>query len=69
MKNNFVADGLSRFLRGQKNAQSKSIEQKCAAELANAGPDENGKIRERMAAEILRREKVLNHKPSSATLW
>jgi hypothetical protein len=69
MKNHFVADGLSRFLRGKKNAQSDSIEKKYAAELANAKPVEGAKIRERMAAEILRREKALNHKPSAATLW
>jgi hypothetical protein len=69
MKNEFVADGLSRFLRGKKNLQSESIEQKYAAELALAGPDEKRKIHERMAAESLRREKVLNHQPSPKTLW
>ena len=69
MKNHFVADGLSRFLRGKKNAQFDSIEKKYAAELANAKLVESAKIRERMAAEILRREKALNHKPSGATLW
>ena len=69
MKNKFVADGLSRFLRGKKDAQSESIEKKYAAELANAGPDEKEKIRERMAKESLQREKSLNHKPSAATLW
>jgi hypothetical protein len=69
MKNKFVADGFSRFLRGKKNAQSESIEKKHAAELANAGPDEKEEIRERMAKESLQREKALNHKPSAATLW
>jgi hypothetical protein len=69
MKNKFVADGLSRFLRGKKDAQFESIEKKRAAELANAGPDEKEKIRERMAKESLQREKALNHKPSAATLW
>ena len=69
MKNKFVADGLSRFLRGKKNAQSESIEKKCAVELANADPDEKEKIRERLAKESLQREKALNHKPSAATLW
>jgi hypothetical protein len=69
MKNQFVADGYRRFLRGKRNAQSDSIEKKYAAELANAKPVENAKNRERMAAEILRREKALNHKPSGATLW
>ena len=69
MKNKFVADGPFRFLRGKKNAQSDSIEKKYAAELANAKPAESAKIRERMAAEILRREKALNHQPSAATLW
>jgi hypothetical protein len=69
MKNKFVADGPFRFLRGKKNAQSDFIEKKYAAELANAKPVESAKIRERMAAEILQREKVLNHKPSAATLW
>ena len=69
MKNKFVADGLSRFLRGKKDAQFESIEKKYAAELANAGPDEKEKIRERMTKESLQREKALNHKPSAATLW
>ena len=69
MKNKFVADGLSRFLRGKKDAQSESIEKKRVAELANAGPDEKEKIRERMAKESLQREKALNHKPSAAALW
>ena len=69
MKNNFVADGLTRFLRGKKDAQFESIEKKYAAELANAGPDEKEKIRERMAKESLQRKKALNHKPSAATLW
>lgn len=67
--NNIVADGPSRFLRGKKALQSDSIEKKYAAELALAGPDEKRKIRERMAAESQRREKMLNHQPSPKTLW
>ncbi len=69
MKNKFVADGSFRFLRGKKNAESDSIEKKYAAESANADPVEKEKIRERLAKESLQREKALNHKPSSATLW
>ena len=69
MKNKFVADGDRRLWLGRKTLVSESIEKKYAAELASAGPDEKEKIRERMAAEILRREKALNHKPSAATLW
>jgi hypothetical protein len=69
MKNEFVADGFNRFLRGKQAAQSESIEMKYAVGLANAGPDEKLKIHERMAEEFLRREKMLNHKPSAKTLW
>jgi hypothetical protein len=69
MKNKVVADGYRRFLQGKKTIASASIEKKRAAELANAGPDEKEKIRERMAKESLQREKALNHKPSAATLW
>ena len=69
MKNKFVADGYRRFVQGKKTVTSESIEKKRAAELANAGPDEKEKIRERMAKESLQREKALNHKPSAATLW
>jgi len=69
MKNKFVADGYHRFLQGKKTIASESIEKKFAAELANASPVEKEKIRGRMAAKILQREKALNHKPSAATLW
>ena len=69
MKNSFVADGHRRFLQGRKTVASESIEKKHAAELANAGPDEKEKIRERMAKESHQREKALNHKPSAGTLW
>jgi len=69
MKNKFVADGAQRLWLGKEALASESIEEKHAAELANAGPDEKEKIRERMAKESLQREKALNHKPSAATLW
>ena len=69
MKNKFVADGAQRLWLGKKALASEPIEEKYAVELANAGPDEKGKIRERMAKESLQREKALNHKPSAATLW
>jgi hypothetical protein len=69
MKNKFVADGLGRFMRAKRATATESIEKKYAAELANAKPVESAKIRERMAAEILRREKALNHKPSAGSLW
>jgi hypothetical protein len=69
MKNKFVADGVQRLWLGKKALASESIEKKRAAELANAGPVEREKIRERMAKESLQREKALNHKPSAATLW
>ena len=69
MKNKFVADGYRRFLHGRRVVTTESIEKKYASELANAGPDEKRKIRERMVEEFLRREKMLNHKPSAGTLW
>jgi len=69
MKNQFVADGYHRLRLGRKALASESVEKKYASELANAGPDEKEKIRERMAKESLRCEKALNHKPSAATLW
>jgi len=69
MKNQFVADGYHRLRLGQEALASESIEKKYAAELANAGPDEKEKIRERMAKESRQREKALNRKPSAATLW
>jgi hypothetical protein len=69
MKNKFVADGHSRFLRAKKSAASESIEKKYAADLAKAAPAEKLQIRERMAEEFLRREKIKAHQPSPATLW
>jgi hypothetical protein len=69
MKNKVVEDGYFRFLQGRKAATSESIEKKYAARLANAGPDEKRKIRERMVEEFLQREKTRNHKPSAGTLW
>jgi hypothetical protein len=69
MKNKFVADGLRRFMRAKRVFSSESIEQKYAAELANATPAQKLEIRKRMAQEYLRREKFVNHKPSPGTLW
>ena len=69
MKNKFVADGFRRFMRGKKAALSESVEKKYAAELANADPRQKLQIRERMAEEYLRREKIEGHKPSPGTLW
>lgn len=69
MKNNFVVNGFQRFLRGKAAATSESIEKKFAAELAKASPAEKVQIRERMAEEFLRREKIKDHKPSPGTLW
>lgn len=65
----FVADGYLRFLRGKRAAASESIEDQYSAALAKAGLNGKGKIRERMAQECLRREKMLRHKPSPGTLW
>ncbi len=69
MNNKIVADGPRRLWLGQKALASESVEEKYAAELAKANPDEKEKIRKRMAEESARREKVQNHKPSSSTLW
>ena len=71
MKNNQItADGPRRLWLGQKAlTASESVEQKYAAELASAGPEEKEKIRQRMAEESARRVKALNHKPSPGTLW
>jgi hypothetical protein len=69
MKNEFVADGYHRFMRGKKGALSESVEKKYAAELANADPRQRLQIRERMVEEYLRRGKIEGHKPSAATLW
>jgi hypothetical protein len=69
MKNKFVADGPFRFLRGKRLAAPGAIAKKYAAEAATASPAEKTRIQERMAAEILRREKTAGHQPSPATLW
>jgi hypothetical protein len=69
MKNEFVADGPFRFLRGKKLATPGSITKKFATALATATPAEKKQIQARIAAEILRREKTAGHQPSPATLW
>jgi hypothetical protein len=68
-KNKIVADGLRRFNRGKKTVTSKSIEQKYAKELASATPAEKTEIHKRMAEDLLRHGKMLNHKPSAGSLW
>lgn len=69
MKSNIAEGGLRRLLHGQRALKSESIEKKYAAALAKAGPDEKREIYQRMAEEALRRNKMLNHKPSTGTLW
>ena len=69
MKHEFVADGFLRLSRGKKAVIAESIGKKYAAELTQASPAEQPRIRERMADELLRREKMAGHKPSPATLW
>ena len=69
MKNEFVANGYRRFVRGKKAVTSESIEKKYAAELAKASPVEKNQIRERMTEEFLRLSKNEGHKPSAGTLW
>ena len=69
MRNHFVANGSRRLWLGKEALAPKSIEQKHAIELANADPTEQRKIRERMAEELARHEKALNHEPSAGTLW
>jgi hypothetical protein len=66
MKNEFVADGYRRFIRGKKAATSESIEKKFAKELAAASPAQKTQIREQMSQDFLRQQ---NHKPSPGTLW
>jgi hypothetical protein len=66
MKNNFVADGHRRFLRGKKSLSLESMEKKYAEELAAASPAQKTQIRERMIQNLLRQQ---NHKPSPAALW
>ena len=68
-KNELVANGYRRFLRGKKAWTSESIEAKYAAEFANANPAQKLEIRKRMAEEFLRRGKAIDHNPSPATLW
>ena len=69
MKNKFVVGGSQRLWLGKKALASESVEKKYAVDLAKADPDEKEKIRERMAKENQWRTKVLDHKPSAATLW
>jgi hypothetical protein len=69
VQNYIVADGGFRFMRAQKAPTSEVIEQKYAAELAKADPIQKRQIRERMAEEFLRLEKIKAHKPSPGTLW
>jgi hypothetical protein len=66
MKNEFVANGEFRLLRGQDKLSMEAIEKKYAAELAAADLSEKLKIREQMAEEFLRQK---NHKPSAGSLW
>jgi hypothetical protein len=68
-KNNIVANGFDRFTRAKRAASSEDIEQKYAKELMDASPAQKLEIRKRMAQEYLRREKIVNHKPSPGTLW
>jgi len=69
MKNQIVADGYRRFLRGKKAVLSESVEEKYAAELAKADPHQKLQIRQRMVEEYLHRKEIEGHKPSAATLW
>jgi hypothetical protein len=66
MKNGFVADGHSRFLRGKKAASMETIQEKCAKELAAANPAQKAQIQAQMTRRFLRQQ---NHKPSPGTLW
>ncbi len=68
-KNEFVADGFRRFMRGRKAWTVESIEAKYTEELAKAGSARKLEIRERMVEEFLRREKAMNHRPSPGSLW
>jgi len=69
MKNNIVADGEFRLWRGQKALKADPVEKQHAAALAQADPAEKKEISRRMTVENLRREKMLNHRPSAASLW
>jgi hypothetical protein len=69
VKNKIVADGESRLWWGQKAMASESIAKKYAAELAKAGLGGKKEIYRRMTDEIERRRKMVDHKPSAATLW
>jgi hypothetical protein len=66
MKNQIVADGYQRFLRGQKALSSESLEAKYAKQLAVASPAEKTQLRQQMAEELLRKK---SYKPSPQTLW
>jgi hypothetical protein len=69
MKNKIVADGYWRLRRGQTAVLAKSIEDKYAAELARAQPDEKPEIHQRMSEESMRRKKMADHNPSAGALW
>jgi len=69
MKNQIIADGHRRFLRGKKALLSESVEERYAVELAKADPHQRLLIRRRMVEEYLYRKKIEDHKPSAATLW
>ena len=68
MKNQVVADGYRRVLRGKQEAWSESVEEKYAAELANVNPRHTLLNRRRMVDEYPRRGKIEGHKPSAGTL-
>ena len=69
MKNRFVSDGGRRFMQGRKAMTAESIVAKYAKELANANPAQKLEIRERMARELIHRDRVMSHRPSPGTLW
>jgi hypothetical protein len=70
MKNKIATGGLGRLTRARNDLPAfDQIERKYAARLAAASPSEKAKIREQMAGELLRVEKMKGHKPSPATLW
>jgi hypothetical protein len=69
-KNQIVADGPLRLLRGRRERSRESIEKKHAAEMAAASFTEKWQLRTRMAMEKLRAEKTLMESPPPAkTLW
>jgi hypothetical protein len=69
MKSQFWTGGGRRLFQGQKELKSESIETKYAAAPAHAGPEEQRQIPGRMAEESLRRDKMMNPRPSAGTLW